>query len=425
MKPYLGCIADDFTGGTDLANMLTRHGMRTLQLIGVPTSPSPTEVDALVIALKSRTIDPELAIAESLKALAYLQAAGCQQIYFKYCSTFDSTDRGNIGPVIDALMTAINVSFTIACPAFPENMRTIYKGYLFAGDVLLNESGMQNHPLTPMRDANLVRVLQRQTERKVGLIPIETVRESAQAIRTKIAALRAEGVEIAIVDVLADEDLLRIGAACSDLKLLTAGSGVALGVAVDLIDRRVLAKSDSGASFEPISGKRAILAGSCSTTTQKQVATAISSGMPTFAIDPFRLAAGEPVVQKALQWASERLEEKAVLIYATADPKEVQAVQAAFGVDKVGKLIEGALALIAQGLIELGVRQLIVAGGETSGAVVKALRVDGLRIGPQIVPGVPWTTTISHTPIDLALKSGNFGGEEFFLSAWDFLDSTN
>lgn len=423
MKPYLGCIADDFTGGTDLASMLTDHGMRTLQLIGVPHSSPLADVDALVIALKSRTIDPELAIIESLEALAYLQASGCSQIYFKYCSTFDSTDRGNIGPVTDALMTALNIPFTIACPAFPENKRTIYQGYLFAGGVPLNESGMQNHPLTPMRDANLVRVLQRQTARKVGLIPIEIIRAGVEAMRTKISALQTEGVEIAIVDALANEDLVTIGSACSELKLLTAGSGVALGVTKDLAKRGVFARNEGGSSIHPapIPGRRAILAGSCSTATQKQVRAAISSGMPAFAIDPLSLAARKPLVEEVLQWAGQRLEHNTVLIYATADQERVQSVQAALGVDEAGRLVEDALALIAQGLIELDVRQLVVAGGETSGAVVKALKIEGLRTGQQIVPGVPWTTTISRTPINLALKSGNFGGEDFFLSCWNFL----
>ena len=188
----LGCIADDFTGATDLANMLVRGGMRTVQMIGIPTEKT-YNVDAAVVALKTRTIAPEDAVAQSLAALKWLKANGAQQIYFKYCSTFDSTPKGNIGPVMDALMKELKTDFTIACPAFPENGRTIFRGYLYVGDMLLSESGMKDHPLTPMTDANLVRVLQPQTAHKVGLIKYDTVARGADAVRERIAALKAEG----------------------------------------------------------------------------------------------------------------------------------------------------------------------------------------------------------------------------------------
>src|SRR5439155_25856082 len=230
MAPVLGCIADDFTGGTDLAGMLVKHGLRTVQMIGVPQGPPPEGVDAIVVALKSRTAPAAEAVEASLGALRWLRDAGCRQFYFKYCSTFDSTDRGNIGPVTDALMSALDTRFTIACPAIPENKRSVFKGYLFAGDVLLNESGMQHHPLTPMTDANLVRVLKRQTHRKVGLVGHETVAGGADAIKARFDGLQSAGVQIAIVDATSNDDLQRIGAACSDLPLVTAGSGIALGL---------------------------------------------------------------------------------------------------------------------------------------------------------------------------------------------------
>jgi uncharacterized protein YgbK (DUF1537 family) len=421
MTPHLGCIADDFTGATDLANTLTRSGMRTIQMIGVPTSSPPNPVDAVVIALKSRTVAPELAVRESLAALAYLQFLGCQQFYFKYCSTFDSTDRGNIGPVTDAMMTALDVPFTIACPAFPQNKRTIYKGYLFAGDVLLNESGMQNHPLTPMRDANLVRVLQLQTSRTVGLISIEVVRNGVEAFLQEMARLQKEKVDIAIVDALSSDDLITIGAACSGLKLLTAGSGVAQGVAVDLRKRNQMIQGSDNSPITIIEGARAVLSGSCSTATQAQVAAMIAAGAPTLAIDPLRLAQAEPVVQETLQWAAEQLNLGPILIYATADRDAVRSVQSTLGVDEASKLVEDAFGKIALGLVELGVRQMIVAGGETSGAVTQSLQIEGMYIGPQIAPGVPWTTSIAQTPLNLALKSGNFGSPDFFLTAWDAL----
>jgi len=421
MAALLGCIADDFTGGTDLAGMLVKHGMRTVQMIGVPQGPPPEDVDAIVVALKSRTTVPEEAIAESLRAQRWLRDAGCRQFYFKYCSTFDSTVRGNIGPVTDALMSVLGTDFTIACPAFPENKRTIFKGYLYAGDVLLNESGMQNHPLTPMTDPNLVRVLQRQTKRKVGLVSYETVAGGADAIRAQFNELQSQGVEIAIVDATSNDDLLRIGAACADLPLLTAGSGIALGVPQNFRKQGLLPESARADSLPKTNGWRAIVSGSCSVATQGQVATMIKEGRPAFTVDPLRLAAGEDLVRAALTWAAPLLAMGPVLIYATAAPEDVRAVQAHLGVERAGQRVEHALAAIAQGLGKLGVRQLVVAGGETSGAVVNALGVKGLRIGPQIDPGVPWTAGLGDTPLALALKSGNFGTPDFFLKAWEKL----
>ncbi|MFC7516993.1 3-oxo-tetronate kinase [Herbaspirillum sp. GCM10030257] len=421
MTILLGCIADDFTGATDLAGMLVRAGMRTVQMIGVPASPLPTDVDAVVIALKSRTVAPSEAVAQSLAALKHLQQAGCHQFYFKYCSTFDSTDVGNIGPVTDALMSELGTDFTIACPAFPENKRTIYKGHLFVGDTLLSESGMRDHPLTPMTDANLVRVLQQQTRRKVGLISFDSVASGVDAVRARITALREEGVEIAIVDALSNHDLLTIGAACTGMPLVTAGSGIALGLPQNFQNALNAVERESADRLAYPSGLRAVLSGSCSTATQAQVAHFIAGGRPAFAIDPLKLADGEDVVGAALSWAAPLLFEQTPLIYATAAPESVRAVQASLGVDRAGALVEQAMSQIASGLTRLGVRQIIVAGGETSGAVVSALNVSGLRIGRQIDPGVPWTITIGDTSMALALKSGNFGTEDFFSKAWSLL----
>jgi uncharacterized protein YgbK (DUF1537 family) len=419
----LGCIADDFTGATDLAGMLVRAGMRTVQMIGVPDGPLPQDVDAVVIALKSRTIPAAVAVEQSLAALQWLRAAGCSQFYFKYCSTFDSTDQGNIGPVTDALMSALDTRFTIACPAFPENKRTIFKGYLFVGDELLSESGMRNHPLTPMTDANLVRVLQKQTRRRVGLLSHEAVAQGAQAIKARIAALQSEGVEIAIVDATSNQDLLVIGEALDGMPLVTAGSGIALGLPANF-RRAGLLRDNSGDAdrLQVPAGARAIVSGSCSTATNAQVADYIAHGAPAFAIDPLALAQGQDVVQQALAWAQPLLAQHAPLIYATAKPESVKAVQAQLGVERAGALVEQALADIARGLVQMGVRQMLVAGGETSGAVVQSLGVQGLVIGPQIDPGVPWTTTLgAQPPLALALKSGNFGSTDFFSKAWGLL----
>ncbi|MFM0636840.1 four-carbon acid sugar kinase family protein [Paraburkholderia metrosideri] len=418
----LGCIADDFTGATDLANMLVRGGMRTVQTIGVPASNDVVEADALVVALKSRTIPAADAVAQSLAALDWLRAQGCRQFFFKYCSTFDSTDAGNIGPVTDALLDALSAdagarAFTIACPAFPENGRTIYRGYLFVGDTLLNESGMENHPLTPMRDANLVRVLQRQTRSKVGLVRYDAVAKGVSAVRESFDALRGDGVRMAIADAVSDADLYVLGEACADLTLITGGSGVALGLPGNFRRAGLLADGGDAAQLPRAAGLSAVLAGSASKATNAQVA-AWREARPAFRIDPLAAARGDPVVEHALAFAQQYLDKgEPVLIYATATPDEVKAVQHELGVNEAGHLVESTLASIARGLRERGVRKFVVAGGETSGAVVQALDVRTLRIGAQIDPGVPATATTDAEPLALALKSGNFGAIDFFEKA--------
>ena len=431
-KPLLGCIADDFTGATDLANMLVRGGMRTVQTIGVPAANSniqSIEADALVVALKSRTIDAADAVAQSLAALEWLRAQGCRQFFFKYCSTFDSTDKGNIGPVADALLDALSpigggTPFTIACPAFPENGRTIYRGHLFVGDVLLNESGMEHHPLTPMTDANLVRVLQRQTQSKVGLVRYDAVAQGAQAVRASIDALRHDGVRMAIADAVSDADLYTLGEACADLPLITGGSGVALGLPGNFRRAGLLDDAADAGELPRVEGASAVLAGSASKATNAQVA-AWRDTRPAFRIDPLAAARGEPVVEQALAFARDHMnaaQPQPVLIYATASPDEVKATQRELGVAQAGELVERTLAAIARGLHDLGVRKFVVAGGETSGAVVQALDVEMLRIGKQIDPGVPATATIGAEPLALALKSGNFGAVDFFAKALRQLD---
>ncbi len=417
----LGCIADDFTGATDLANNLVRTGMRVVQAIGVPMHPLPDGTDAVVVALKSRTIAPQDAVAQSLEALHWLKGAGVRQIYLKYCSTFDSTPTGNIGPVIDALMDELGCDFTVATPAFPDNGRTIFKGYLFVGDVLLSESGMRDHPLTPMTDANLVRVLQAQTRRKVGLIDHAVVAQSSEAIANRIAALRTQGVSIAIVDGVSNEDLIRLGPAVADLALVTAGSGLAIGLAKNF----GLEASAEASALPPPRGSRAIVSGSCSQATNRQVAHFISTGGPAFAIDPLDKAAGHDAVAKALEWVESRLNDGPVLVYSTAPPDAVRTVQADLGVEASGAAIEQTISRIAHGLVERGVAQLIVAGGETSGACVQALGIEQLQIGPQIDPGVPWCYAPSHGGLHIALKSGNFGSDDFFSKAFGMLEPSS
>jgi 3-dehydrotetronate 4-kinase len=414
----IGCIADDFTGATDLANNLVRAGMRVVQTIGVPSLPLSSEVDAVVVALKTRTIAPQEAVSQSLAALSWLKSQNARRIYFKVCSTFDSTPQGNIGPVTEALMDALGTDFTIATPAFPDNKRTVFKGYLFAGDGLLNESGMQNHPLTPMTDANLVRVMQAQTKRKVGLIDYSVMARGASAVAERIAQLKASGVGVAIVDAISNEDLMRLGPALKDMPLVTAGSGVAIGLPQNF----GIVPSETSSALPPATGLKAVISGSCSVATNAQVAAFIAAGLPAMAVDPLRMASGADVVSEALAWAKPLLAKSAVLVYSTAEPAAIKAVQNQLGVEAAGALVEHTLAAIATGLVALGVQQLVVAGGETSGACVQALGITQMQIGSQIAPGVPWCFAHSEgTPIHITLKSGNFGAENFFTQAFTLL----
>ena len=423
-KILLGCIADDFTGATDLANNLVRAGMRVVQTIGVPSQPLQAEVDAVVVSLKSRTIEPKQACAQSVAALKWLQAQGAQQIYFKYCSTFDSTATGNIGPVTDALMAALQTDFTIATPAFPDAGRTVFKGYLFVGSVLLHESGMQDHPLTPMTDPNLVRVLTPQTRHQVSLIDYTVVAQGEAAIRARIAALRAEGVSIAVVDAVSNADLLRLGAALSDMPLVTAGSGVAIGLPANF----GITPNQQASCLPPATGLQAIVSGSCSRATNAQVAAFRATGLPVIAVDPLRLQQGaqavEQVVNDALALCQTHLAKGPVLVYSTAEPEALKSIQEQLGVQRAGQLVEQTLAGIAVGLVRQGVGQLIVAGGETSGAVVQALGMTQLQIGAQIDPGVPWCagdTAVPDKTLHITLKSGNFGTPDFFTKAFQSL----
>ncbi|MBJ7902453.1 four-carbon acid sugar kinase family protein [Streptomyces sp. DSM 110735] len=420
----LGAIADDFTGATDLANNLVRAGMRVVQLIDVPEDGGygiAGDADAVVIALKSRTVPVAEAVDASLRALAWLRGAGAEQIYFKYCSTFDSTPAGNIGPVTEALMDALGTDFTVATPAFPDNGRTVFKGHLFVGDVLLSESGMRDHPLTPMTDSNLVHVLGAQTTRPVGLIDHTSLAAGADAVRTRIAELRSQGVAFAVVDAVSNDDLVRLGEAVSELPLVTAGSGLAIGLPANW----GLEPSSAAAELPLAGGHRAIVSGSVSVATNGQVRAFLDSGRPAFSVDPLRIAAGEDVAGEALAFADAHLAEGPVLVYSTEAPDAVRGVQSRLGAAEAGELVERTLAEVARGLVARGVGQLVVAGGETSGAVVQALGITGLRIGAQIDPGVPWCAAVlpDGETLHLTLKSGNFGGPDFFSAAFALLET--
>jgi uncharacterized protein YgbK (DUF1537 family) len=419
----LGIIADDFTGATDIASMLVRGGLRTVQLIGLPSgNPAPelAQADAVVVALKSRTAPVADAVADSLAALRWLQAAGAKQFIFKVCSTFDSTPAGNIGPVAEALLAALGGRLGLVCPAFPENGRTVFCGHLFVGDVLLSDSGMRYHPLTPMTDANLVRVMQAQCSGQVGLLRHDTVARGAAAIAARLDSLLAEGVRWAVADAIDNADLLQLAAAAAPLPLWVAGSGLALGLPAVLAERGWVQLDTEADHLDSLTGPAAVLAGSCSLATQAQVAHWTAAGRPAWRIDPAAAARGEPVAEQALAWAAQQT--GAPLIYATTDASTLAATQATLGLAQAGALVEQVLAQVARGLVLAGAQRLVVAGGETSGAVVQALDVQLLRIGAVICPGVPWTQAVlgaGTRPLQLALKSGNFGGPDFFSVALD------
>lgn len=417
----LGAIADDLTGATDLALMLSREGMRTIQTVGVPPADFDlSDVDAVVVALKSRTNPADVAVAMSLEALRWLKTAGARQIIFKYCSTFDSTPKGNIGPVTDALARELGTDLTIVCPAFPANRRTIYKGHLFVADQLLSDSPMRHHPLTPMTDSSLVRLMAAQSKLQVGLVSHENVAKGAESVRAAFDEARRRGDGVVVVDAITDQDLRVIGEAVAEFPLITGGSGIAIGLPENFRRAGLLQRDITAGQFQAPDGRAAILAGSCSEATRGQIKAAIEAGMSTLKLDPVDIAQGRMDVDEAIRWAL--AQEGVPLIYSSADPKDVLAAQGSLGQEKAGEIVEQFLAKTAIGLRENGVRRLIVAGGETSGAVVGALAPSALFIGREIDPGVPWTLTMGDgAPMALALKSGNFGTADFFLKAWELL----
>jgi uncharacterized protein YgbK (DUF1537 family) len=409
----LGCIADDFTGASDLANTLAKEGMATTQFVGIPEEPAPDDCEAGVVAMKTRSIPAADAVAQSLAALGWLKAQGCRQILFKYCSTFDSTPDGNIGPVAEALLDALAAPFAVVCPVFPATGRTLYLGHLFVNSRLLSESGMEKHPLNPMTDPDIRRWLSRQTRVPVGLVPYSVVRQGTGAIHMALDEEARTGRRLIVTDAIVDDDLRAIGAALDGVPLVTGGSGIAIGLPANFEAKGQLAGSN--AVLPEITGPGCVLSGSCSTATGAQVA-AYAADHPSLAILPSELMAGRMTAQTALAFASENLGAEP-MIFSTADPKEVAAAQAEFGRDALAHAIESFFAEMAVGLVRMGVRRLAVGGGETSGAVITALGLGQLRIGPEIDPGVPVLIGGSDPLLGLALKSGNFGAADFFAKA--------
>ena len=406
----LGCIGDDFTGSSDLGNTLTKAGMRSVQYVGVPDRPAEPDVEAGIVALKSRSIPVPDALEQSLAALDWLRAQGCRQFMFKYCSTFDSTTEGNIGPVADALADALGARQVIVCPAFPATGRSIYQGHLFVKDRLLSESGMQHHPLTPMTDPDIRRWLGHQTRGRVGLVDAAVVRQGPQAILAALAAQDAEGHRLIVTDAIVDADLLALGRAAADLPLLTGGSGIAMGLPANFAARGELAGST--ASWRGEAGPAVILSGSCSQATRAQVSRH-EAAHPARELDADALMAGAMTAAELADWAM--AQDGLALIYSSADPARVTEAQVRHGQATIAGAIEGLFSELAAELVKRGCKRLISAGGETSGAVVGGLDLTTLEIGPEIAPGVP--AMRARPDLVLALKSGNFGGPDFFAEA--------
>ena len=422
MTTFLGCIADDFTGATDLASMLARSGVNVSLRIGVPLSTPENTAEIEVIALKTRSISASKAIEESLSALKWLKEAGAKKYFFKYCSTFDSTAEGNIGPVSEALMNELKVDQTIYCPAFPENGRSIYMGNLFVGQKLLSESSMKDHPLTPMNDSNLMRLLSAQVSRRVGLADRIVVNSGVNSLKEKLISLKENDVPHVIVDAVADTDLDTIASACQDMDFITGGSALAMPLAEFYKASGKISANDNSFMSKKLNTGSIILSGSCSEMTIIQVKNFIQRGAAAFQLDPIDLA--ENGIKKVLDWLSSQDFTKNIIIYATSDPDTVKKVQAELGVDMAGKIVEQGLSECAIAARELGIKNFIIAGGETSGAITKALNVRQLDIGIEIAPGVPWTFSGKrNNQIALSLKSGNFGSEEFFTEALSKLEN--
>lgn len=410
----LGVIADDFTGASDIASFLVENGLRTVQMNGVPTGALEQEVDAIVISLKSRSNPVAEAIQQSLAALHWLQKNGATQFYFKYCSTFDSTAEGNIGPVTDALLDELNEDFTIITPALPVNGRTIFNGYLFVGQVLLNESGMQNHPITPMTDANLLRLMDRQAKGKTGLVPYADVIKGADHVKHCFEQLKQQGYRYAVVDAVDNSQLDVLAQAVDEMKLVTGGSGLAAYMA------QHKAQGKQHQAFVPTKNKTVILSGSCSVMTNKQVADYQAKAASKW-LDVEQALTRDDYVETLFNWVVEHLDSAyAPLVYATVPPEQLKQIQQKFGADIASQAIERTFAQLAGRLRDYGVTNFITAGGETSSIVVQQLGFKGFRIGKQIAPGVPWLAALD-APIYLALKSGNFGKEAFFSQAQEMM----
>ena len=412
----VGIIADDFTGATDIASFLVQNGLSTIQFNGVPQQHDALTAQAIVISLKSRSCPAEQAVEQSLTALRWLQAQGCDRFYFKYCSTFDSTEQGNIGPVTDALLAALGETQTAISPALPVNGRTVYQGHLFVGEQLLSDSGMRHHPVTPMTDSNLLRLMERQSAGKAGLIAAPLLDRGAQAVREQLSALKAQGVNYVVLDALNEQHLLTQGEALRDMRLVTGGSGLAIGLARQWAEAGS-ASADAENAGRPQGERAVVISGSCSQMTNRQV-SAYRQQAPSHEVEVARCLENVDAYAQALcDWVVAHSDQPlAPLLYATADAQQLQKIQQQYGAQRSSEAVEQLFAAVTRELKARGWQRFIVAGGETSGVVAQSLGVTAFHIGPTISPGVPWVRDI-HQPLSLALKSGNFGDEAFFRRA--------
>jgi 3-dehydrotetronate 4-kinase len=413
----LGAVADDFTGASDLANTLARGGMRTVQFVGPG---DPVDCEAGVVALKTRSVPAAEAVARSSEAARWLLAQGCRQILFKYCSTFDSTPQGNIGPVAEALLELTGAEVALVCPAFPRAGRRLYRGHLFVGERLLNESGMETHPLTPMTDPDLRRWLRMQTSGDIGHLPLETVRAGTDAIAAHLAAERADGRRLIVADAVEDADLLALGAAAAEHALVTGGSGIALGLPENF--RRAGRLSEGAADLPRPRGPGIVLSGSCSQATREQVRT-YAGIAPSLLVEPEAVLEGALTVAEVADWSVAHAGEMAPMVFSTADPGRVAAAQARLGRERTAAALEGFFGDLAREMFARGTRRIVVGGGETSGAVVEALGLRSMAVGAEIAPGVPALFADRGGAVGLALKSGNFGGRDFFARALEAVGS--
>lgn len=421
----LGVIADDFTGATDIAGFLVENGMRTIQVNGVPHQTSKASdqktdlnADAVVVSLKSRSCPVEQAIEQSVAALKWLQAQGCQQFYFKYCSTFDSTSKGNIGPVTDALLDALGEDFTIVCPALPVNGRTVFNGHLFVLGQLLSESGMRHHPVTPMTNSNLMALMDTQSKGEAGLINYQEIEQGADKIIEGFTQLKAQGKRYAVVDAFKNEHLNEIGKAVRSLKLVTGGSGLAAGIAKNW-QASLQDQTQAKLAGYPTKAPTVIFSGSCSLMTNKQVER-YKANAPHFALNIEQCLHQKNYSDELFEWVISQSDSPlAPLVYATADAENLKTIQQQYGAEVSSQAVEQVFSQLAIKLKDYGIRNFIVAGGETSGVVTQSLQVDSFHIGPQIAPGVPWVKAINQD-LSLALKSGNFGDKNFFTSAQEY-----
>jgi uncharacterized protein YgbK (DUF1537 family) len=408
--PTIGCIADDYTGGTDVAAAFRRQGLRTVLLFGPPDDAAPLEdFDAVVVALKTRALDADAAVKSTLAARHWLiGAAGVGTIYFKYCSTFDSTPAGNIGPVTDALLDAAGATSTVVCPATPEHERTVYQGHLFVADQLLSDSSMRHHPLTPMTDSYLPRLIAAQTPHPVKLVNWQRIRSGPKAVENELRNAAIEGVRHVVLDALDDDDLTTIARAVVGMAVVTGAAGLAGALG------RVIRDDDRDApDFEAVPappGAAVILAGSCSKATLGQVAYARQQ-FASLRLDPRDVARPADLFDPALAWLLDHLGDEPVMLYSSAPAEDRGPADAS-----VAEQLEATMGALAKCAVAAGVRRVVVAGGETSGAVVDALGVKSVVVDAEADRGVPWCSTPDHQ-LSLLLKSGNFGQPDLLVRA--------